>query len=81
MSQVVERTCGVQDGEDQRRMLTVHGVARMLRCSTRTVYRLADSGGMPSPVKLGAMVRWPRETVESWIAQGCPKASGMEARS
>lgn len=53
-------------------LLTVQEVARLLGCSTRTVYRLADSGRMPKPVKLGALVRWPREIIERWIASGCP---------
>lgn len=53
-------------------MLTVDHVARMLSCSARTIYRLTDSGRMPSPVKLGALVRWPRDVIESWIADGCP---------
>lgn len=60
-------------------MLTVHDVARMLNCSARTIYRLTDAGRMPRPVKLGALVRWPREQVEAWIADGCPKA-GQEVR-
>ena len=53
-------------------MLNVGDVARMLRCSSRTVYRLAGSGRMPRPIKLGALVRWPREQVSAWIADGCP---------
>ena len=53
-------------------MLNVGDVAKLLRCSTRTVYRLADSGRMPRPIKLGALVRWPREQVQGWIAEGCP---------
>ena len=53
-------------------MLNVDDVGRILRCSPRTVYRLADSGRMPSPVKLNALVRWPRAIVEGWIAEGCP---------
>jgi len=53
-------------------MLTVHDVARMLNCSARTVYRLTDSGKMPRPVKLGALVRWPKAVIERWIADGCP---------
>ena len=53
-------------------MLTVHDVARMLNCSARTVYRLTDAGRMPRPVKLGALVRWPREVFDQWIAAGCP---------
>ena len=53
-------------------MLTVHDMARVLNCSARTVYRLADSGRIPRPVKLGALVRWPREALGRWIADGCP---------
>lgn len=53
-------------------MLNVGDVAKLLRCSTRTVYRLSDAGRMPRPVKLGALVRWPREQVERWIADRCP---------
>ena len=53
-------------------MLNVGDMAKLLRCSIRTVYRLSDSGRMPRPVKLGALVRWPHDQVESWIAAGCP---------
>ena len=53
-------------------MLTVGDVAALLACSPRTVYRLADSGRMPPPVRLGALVRWPRETIDTWVAGGCP---------
>jgi excisionase family DNA binding protein len=55
------------------KMLTVHDVARMLNCSTRTVYRLTDSGRMPRPVKLGALIRWPCAIIEQWITNGCPR--------
>ena len=58
--------------EGRAAMLTVHDVARMLNCSARTVYRLTDSGRMPRPVKLGALVRWSRTTLEQWITDGCP---------
>jgi len=67
-----EKAERVDAGTMDSAMLTVHDVARMLNCSARTVYRLADSGRIPRPVKLGALVRWPREVVEQWIADGCP---------
>jgi predicted DNA-binding transcriptional regulator AlpA len=25
----------------------------------------------PAPVRLGALVRWPRQAIEDWIASGC----------
>ena len=59
-------------------MLTVRDVARMLNCSTRTVYRLTGSGRMPRPVKLGVLVRWPRVAIDEWMSQGCPRAGREE---
>lgn len=53
-------------------LLDVEALAALCGCSTRHIYRLADAGQMPRPVRLGALVRWPRQTVEVWIAQGCP---------
>ena len=66
---------GGRSGEADRvpvELVDVETVARVLGCSTRTVYRLADSGKMPRPVKLGQLVRWPRTELERWIADGCP---------
>ncbi len=62
----------ITDGH-RRAMLSVDDIATTyLGCSTRHVYRLADSGRMPRPIKLGTLVRWPRAVIEQWIADGCP---------
>ena len=53
-------------------MLTVDGVATLLACSPRTVYRLVDKGRIPRPARIGGLIRWPREVLERWIAEGCP---------
>jgi len=53
-------------------LIDVNQVARILDCSARHVYRLTDAGKMPRPVKLGALVRWSRESILGWIAEGCP---------
>jgi prophage regulatory protein len=53
-------------------LLTVKEVAEMLGLSERTVYRLADMGKMPRPVKIGAAVRWRRTELDTWIEDGCP---------
>ena len=75
----VERIDGPEAGTGEAPiMLTVHDVAQMLNCSARTVYRLTDSGRMPRPVELNSLVRWPRETIETWITLGCPQARNME---
>ena len=57
----------------QAALLDVQAVASLLSCSTRHVYRLAGTGRIPQPVKLGALVRWPRYAIEKWLADGCPR--------
>jgi excisionase family DNA binding protein len=53
-------------------LMDVQAVAELLDCSSRHVYRLADAGRMPAPVKLGTLVRWSKIAIEEWIAAGCP---------
>lgn len=57
-------------------LLDVRAVATLLHCSPRHVYRLADAGRMPPPLRLGALVRWQRQILEQWIAAGCPSVAG-----
>jgi len=86
MSHLTNATTGARAGggeaatRERAAMMTVQDVAEALNCSTRTVYRLADAGRMPRPVKLGALVRWPRAAVEEWIADGCPSCRGRGSR-
>ena len=44
---------------DQAALLDVQAVAALLDCSPRHVYRLADAGRMPPPVRIGALRSWP----------------------
>lgn len=60
-------------------LLDVRAVSALLDCSTRHVYRLADAGRMPPPLRLGALVRWNRQSILDWIAAGCP-SDGRAAR-
>lgn len=53
-------------------LLDVKALAELLNCSERHVYRLADRGRIPAPVKLGTLVRWPRSTIYEWLQAGCP---------
>ena len=53
-------------------LLDVRAVAALLDCSPRHVYRMADAGRMPPPVRIGALVRWRRADLDSWLGNGCP---------
>ena len=57
------------------RLLDVGAVAALLGVSTRHVYRLADGGRMPRPLKLGGARRWDRAAIDDWIRSGCPTTS------
>lgn len=57
------------------RLLDVQQVADLLGVSGRHVYRLADSGRMPRPLRLGGSVRWNIAEIQKWIAEGCPAVS------
>jgi excisionase family DNA binding protein len=61
-------------------LIDVQAVASLLGCSTRRVYRLADGGKMPAPLKLGALVRWNRAAIDNWIADGCKPVRQVAAR-
>lgn len=63
-------------GTPSAELLNVNAVASLLGISSRQVYRLADRGRMPRPVRLGALVRWRRAELLEWIASGCPAAKG-----
>lgn len=63
-----------------RRMGDVNAVAEKLACSPRHVYRLSDAGRMPSPMKLGALVRWDLDSIDEWIKQGCPRCDRRARR-
>lgn len=53
---------------EQARLLKVHEVAAMLAISTREVWRRADSGLLPKPLRLGDKVRrWVRVEIEAVI--------------
>ena len=56
----------------------VHAVATIYDCSPRHIYRMADAGKIPRPVKLNSLVRWrlrtgdPMTGVHDHIEAGCP---------
>ena len=73
-------TCSSDAGDDPA-LLTAKGVAKLLQISTRTLWRLLSAGKIISPIKLGRSVRWRKEELMRWIADGCPlpfKQNGKE---
>jgi excisionase family DNA binding protein len=54
-----------------RRLVDAREAGQILGCSWRTVLRHADSGRIPSGVKLGALRRWDAAELDAFIAGGC----------
>lgn len=59
-------------------LMDVKQVASLLRCSQRHIYRLCDANEMPQPIRLRSLVRWSREQLEAWVADGCPALTLVE---
>lgn len=56
-------------------MLTSNEVARLLKVSMRTLWRMHSGGRIPKAIRIGGVVRWSSEVIQKWIAEGCPSQS------
>ena len=61
-------------------LIDVKQLAAMVDLSQRTVWRLANAGWMPAPLKLGGSQRWRKAEVSEWIAQGCKPLQQVRGR-
>jgi excisionase family DNA binding protein len=68
-----EATADAQGAVAAPLLLSADQVATVLSCSVRHVRRLIDSGHMPRPIKLGALLRWRKIDIERWVEGGCPQ--------
>lgn len=64
-------TMTMQAAGEPKALLTVKEVAEWLGCSVKHVWRQADAGRMPRPVKFGGLTRWRRNELQTWIDGGC----------
>ncbi len=59
-------------------LITAEEFAELMQISVRTLWRLRSAGQVPEPVRIGGTVRWNRERVLDWIADGCPPLTSRE---
>lgn len=62
-------------------LLSVIQLADLLQLSTRTIWRMRSASQLPKPLQLGGSVRWRREDIEKWIADGCLSPQSQENKS
>lgn len=53
-------------------LLDSREVAELLGLHQKTVMRLAETGGLPPPLKLGRLKKWPRSQILDFIRAGRP---------
>lgn len=57
-------------------LLSVKDLAESLNCSKRHIRRLTDAGRMPPPIRVGRLLRWRRDDIARWVADGCKPLDG-----
>ncbi|MEX0702386.1 MAG: helix-turn-helix domain-containing protein [Planctomycetales bacterium] len=57
--------------------LTPEDLAKMLKVSERTLWRLLSGGKIPEPVRIGGSTRWRLAEVQEWVAGGCPARNNL----
>jgi excisionase family DNA binding protein len=80
ISAVVGRLQGLMAGMSDRLtlestlppLLTTPQAAKLIGCGERTLWRWSRSGIAPAPVKIGGTIRYRRDELLEWIANGCP---------
>ncbi len=59
--------------EERVLLMTSEDVARRLRVSKASLWRMRSTGKLPPPIHIGGIVRWRAEDVEKWVKDGCPE--------
>jgi excisionase family DNA binding protein len=61
---------GQKSLEDQGLLIDSKQLAKLLRISERTLWKLHHTGEMAPPIRIGRAVRWSLETLKAWIEKG-----------
>jgi prophage regulatory protein len=61
---------------DERILLDLREVSKLLGISPRAIWGWADAGTFPPPLELGRLRRWRRVDIESWLARQAAAAKG-----
>jgi excisionase family DNA binding protein len=60
--------------ESRPKVLTAHEVAALLRVNRKTVYAAFKLGEIPGGRRIGGTIRFHRDAVLNWLAQGQERA-------
>ena len=51
---------------------TIVDLARLLRCTDRTIRRMQVDRQLPEPMRIRGMIRWRVAEITIWLRAGCP---------
>jgi len=51
---------------------TVKDLGVLLRLSTRSIFRMRADKKMPPSIKIGGAIRWRKDVIDKWLADGTP---------
>lgn len=77
MNGIKDTTAQTREGDP--RLLDARQTAQYLGYSVATLYRHHGAKLIPSPLRIGGAVRWDKEELDTWIAEGCPEVDAWEA--
>jgi predicted DNA-binding transcriptional regulator AlpA len=55
-----------------KRLVTINEVAKILKCSRRTIFRFNVQQKTPPPLSIDGITMWPAKDIEQWIEIGYP---------
>ncbi len=53
---------------------SVQQLAKRLGVSVRTIHRMKDSGEIPTPIRLGRLLKWPIKLIDAWLDEQAANA-------
>lgn len=56
-------------------LISVGDLAKIVKLSPRSIWRLLNAGRIVAPVRIGGSVRWRYQDIKRWIDDGCPPVS------
>lgn len=70
------------DGElEGVKLMRAKALVRCLSVSVRQTHRLNRAGLLPTPLRIGGVVRWREDEISRWLQCGAPPRSEWEQRT
>ena len=76
----VEHACHSVEPKE-RVLMSVRELSAFLHLGERSIWKFANTGEMPAPVRIGRAVRWDRRDIEAWLVRKRAEAEKSQKRA